>query len=176
MCRPICHVNIHTKNELQYLFPGWYTSCAWTRCTHNYWQWILYVRHPASQGVGRGLVSVHRSKRCRFHCHKGATLCWDTQRVSPWTTAPQPSKTYKGHRTRVSLLCKNTYMLVEYYVMNIVCFSWISFTFHLTEFVKIYFRGHLKAFTFVALNSKEKSFMLFDIKTTKTFIWIANDA
>jgi hypothetical protein len=124
MCRPICylHASICTKSDLQYLFPGWCTSCTWTWCTHNYWQWSLDVRHPASQGVGRGLVSVHRSERCRFHCHTGTALCWDTQRVSPWATAPQPSKTYKGHRTRVSLLCRNTYN-----ISRVLCNGWILF-------------------------------------------------
>ena len=85
------------------MLSGWCTYCAWSWCAHNYWQWSLNTGHPASQGVGCSLVSVHCSKCCRFHCHAGTTLCWDTQRVSSRASAPQPSKTHKGHWTWVSI-------------------------------------------------------------------------
>lgn len=99
--------------KLQHLLSGWCTYCAWSWCARNYWQWSLNTGHPASQGVGCSLVSVHCSKCCRFHCHTGTTLCRDTQRVGPWASAPQPSKTYKGHWTWVSL-----HVMLKYYGTN----------------------------------------------------------
>jgi hypothetical protein len=113
LCMALYFVPINVKNDLQYLLSGWCTYCVRTWYTYSYWQMILNAGHPTSQGVGCGLVSVHRSKRCRFHCHTSTTVCWDTQRVSSWATAPQPSQTDEGHRTWVSLSVEIYLILVK---------------------------------------------------------------
>ena len=98
----ICMLLIIKIIAVTYFALGWCPYCARTWSEHYNWQWSLHTWYPASQGVGCGLVSVHRSECCRLHCHEGTTVCRDAQGVNPRATAPQPSQTYKGYRTRVS--------------------------------------------------------------------------
>ena len=141
--------------KLQHLLSGWCTYCAWSWCAHNCRQWSLNTGHPASQGVGCSLVSVHCSKCCRFHCHPGTTLCWDTQRVSPWASAPQPSKTYKGNWTWVSL-----HVMLKYYVTNFKYYclfvSWDFSSFPLLKFTKWYCTGDQTTFKSTIWDWKEE--------------------